>query len=215
MKNRQLELIIYLLKHKKSTYKTLAEHFEVSRKTVERDIDRLSAIGIPVHCNQGSSGGVFLDESYKFSQSFFTPADIAHMVTALHITKAFTSNNQNNEILQKLSLIDPSLTELFKENVSKHFFLDIYSPAVDFYSDIYVDINKCMDLKVYGIINDVFEVVPLSYVFKSDGVHLFCYKDDYKLLKVAEIQSFVASENDFSGEFITYDEWENKITKLF
>lgn len=144
MKNRQLDLLIYLLKNKKSTYNELAEYFEVSKKTIERDIDRLSSIGIPVHCQQGSGGGVMLEESYKFSQSFFTPEDIAHIVTALHIARTFTANPQNEEIIKKLALIDPNLTEFFRQNVSRHFFLDLYSPPIDFDNDIFALINKCL-----------------------------------------------------------------------
>lgn len=215
MKNRQLDLLIYLLKHKKSTYTQLADHFEVSKKTIERDIDRLSNIGIPVHCQQGSGGGVVLDENYKFTQSFFTPEDIGHMVTALHIAKTFTANTQNKEIIRKLSLIDPNLTEFFKENVSQHFFLDLYAPPVNFDTDIFALINHCLDLKVYATIDDVFEVIPLSYVFKADGIHLFCYKDNYKLLKIADISSFVPTEVEFQGEFLRYDECQNKFKKLF
>ncbi|MFI3250520.1 MAG: HTH domain-containing protein [Eubacteriales bacterium] len=214
MKNRQLELLIFLLKYKKSTYHELATHFEVSRKTIERDIDRLSAIGIPVRCQQGSGGGVTLDESYKFSQSFFTPEDIGHMVTALHIARTFTANPQNKEIIHKLTLIDPNLTEFFQQNVSQHFFLDLYAPPVNFETDIFSQINRCLDLKVYATINDVVEVVPLSYVFKTDGIHLFCFKNDYKLIKISEITAFNLTDVEFSGDFLPYDTWKNNHQKL-
>ncbi|MEG1678261.1 MAG: HTH domain-containing protein, partial [Clostridia bacterium] len=53
IKGRHLEILIYLLKQKKTTYRQLATHFEVSTKTIERDINRLSAMGIPVYCTQG------------------------------------------------------------------------------------------------------------------------------------------------------------------
>lgn len=215
MKNRQLELLIFLLKYKKSTYKELAENFEVSKKTIERDIDRLSAIGIPVYCQQGAGGGVVLDENYKFTQSFFTPEDIGHMVTALHIAQTFTTNPQNREIIQKLALIDPNLTEFFQQNVSQHFFLDLYSPPIDFETDIYSLINHCLDFKVFATINNVEGVVPLSYVFKGDGIHLFCFKEDYKLLKIADISSFIPTETEITGEFLRYDECQNKFKHLF
>lgn len=215
MKNRQLELLIYLLQHKKSTQKALAEHFEVSRKTIERDIDRLSSIGVPIYCQKGAGGGVVLEESYKFNQSFFTPEDIGHMVTALHIAKTFTANPQNKEIFQKLALMNPDLTIFFQENVSKHFYLDVYAPPVDFEKDIFSLINQCLDLKVYATINDVFEVVPLAYVYKVDGIHLFCYKDDYKLIKIGDITSFLVSEVEFSGDFLSYEECQNRFKNLF
>lgn len=214
MKNRQLELLIHLLEHKKSTLPLLAKHFEVSTKTIGRDIDRLSSMGIPVFCQQGVGGGISIDENYTFSNSFFTPEDIYHMVTALHITRNFTSNPQNMEILHKLTLINPSLTKLFEENVNQHFFIDLYNKPTDFNSDIFLHINQCLDLKLYSIINVQFKVVPISYVYKSDGVHLFCYYEGYKVLKIADIQSFEPTTEEYSGEYITYNEFKNKFETL-
>ena len=46
MKARHLEILIYLLKHKKTTYRQLAQNYEVSIKTIERDINCLSTMGI-------------------------------------------------------------------------------------------------------------------------------------------------------------------------
>ncbi len=215
MKNRQLELLIYMLQHKKSTQQALADHFEVSRKTIERDIDRLSSVGVPIHCQQGSGGGVILEDDYTFDHSFFSPEDIGHMVTALHIAKTFTANPQNNEVFQKLLLMNPDLTSFFQENVSRHVFLDLYAPPVDFEKDIFTKINQCLDLKRYATINDVFEVVPLSYVYKLDGIHLFCHKDTYKLIKISDIASFMVSEVEFEGEFITYDQCQKNFQNLF
>lgn len=111
--------------------------------------------------------------------------------------------------------MNPELTSFFQENVSRHLFLDLYAPPVDFDKDIFTLINHCLDLKVYATINDVFEVVPLGYVYKIDGIHLFCYKDDYKLLKTADIPSFVPTEVEFQGEYISYDQCQNKFQNLF
>ncbi len=210
MKNRQLALLIYLLQHKKTTQQALADHFEVNRKTIERDIDRLSSIGIPVYCQQGAGGGVILDENYKFDQSFFTAEDIGYIITALHIAKTFSANPQNNEVFQKLVLMNPELTSFFQENVSRHLFLDLYSPPVDFDQAIFTGINHCLDFKVRATVNGMTDVVPLCYVYMVDGIHLFIFKDDYKLLKIAEITSFEPSEVEITGDYMGYEQWRKK-----
>ncbi|MFI3177425.1 MAG: hypothetical protein R3Y67_08055 [Eubacteriales bacterium] len=91
----------------------------------------------------------------------------------------------------------------------------MYDQPVDFEHGIFAMINHCLDFKVYATINDVFEVVPLSYVYKVDGIHLFCYKDDYKLLKIAEIKSFIPSEVEVQGEYISYEQCQNKFKNIF
>lgn len=49
MRSRQLEILLYLMETKKSTYAELADQFEVSKKTIMRDIDKISGMGIPVY----------------------------------------------------------------------------------------------------------------------------------------------------------------------
>ncbi len=215
IKNRQIEMLIYLLQHKKTTQQVLADHFEVSRKTIERDIDRLSSVGIPIHCQQGVGGGIVLDESYKFNHSFFTNDDIGYIVIALHIAKTFSANPQNQEVYQKLALMNPEITKFFSENINKHFFLDLYAPPVDFEEGIFLQINKCLDLKLLATIDDVPDVVPLCYVYKLDGIHLFCHKEGYKLLKIAEISSFIPSDVEIEGEFLSYNEYQQKYKQIF
>ena len=58
--SRLFEIIYILLEKKKVTAPELAERFEVSVRTIYRDIDALSSAGIPVYCTQGKGGGIGL-----------------------------------------------------------------------------------------------------------------------------------------------------------
>lgn len=209
MKNRQLDILIYLLKCKKTTYNELACHFEVSTKTIERDINRLASAGIPVYCQQGSGGGVYIDERYKFSTSFFTPEEIYHMVTALHIAKTFTSNPLNETILQKLCLIAPNVTTMLEENVREYLSLDLFDKPIDFESGIFVSINKCLDFKLYANIDDQKDVACLGYVYKADGIYLFAHCEAYQLIKISDIQSFERTDTAYTEKFLNYREYKN------
>lgn len=208
MKNRQLAILIHLLKYKKTTYNALATQFSVSTKTIERDIDRLSAAGIPVYCQQGAGGGVHIDQNYTFSTSFFTPEEIYHMVTALHIAKTFTGNPNNQAILHKLSLIAPHITTMFEQNVQEYLDLDLYDAPVNFDQGIFVSINQCLDFKRYAHIDGRTNVACLGYVYKADGIYLFAHCNDYLLLKIDQIQSFSCTETCYTEPFLTYKAYQ-------
>lgn len=60
--NRHFEIIYLLLERKKVTAKELAEHFEVSTRTIYRDVDVLSGAGIPIYASKGKGGGISLLE---------------------------------------------------------------------------------------------------------------------------------------------------------
>ncbi|MFW5696854.1 MAG: helix-turn-helix transcriptional regulator [Phototrophicaceae bacterium] len=65
--DRLLSLMLLLHARGRMTAQTLAEHLEVSERTIYRDIDALSSAGVPVYTQSGVNGGVFLDEDYRIS----------------------------------------------------------------------------------------------------------------------------------------------------
>lgn len=60
--NRLFEMLYILINRKHITAKELALHFEVSVRTIYRDIDILCSSGIPVYTSQGSGGGIFIEK---------------------------------------------------------------------------------------------------------------------------------------------------------
>lgn len=63
--DRLLEILMLLQTHGKMTMADLAAELEVSRRTILRDVDALSFIGIPIYTEGGHGGGVMLDEHYR------------------------------------------------------------------------------------------------------------------------------------------------------
>ncbi|MGF0033483.1 helix-turn-helix transcriptional regulator [Bariatricus sp. SGI.154] len=58
--NRLFEIIYILLDKKMVTAKELADRFEVSVRTIYRDVETLSGAGIPIYMNRGKGGGITL-----------------------------------------------------------------------------------------------------------------------------------------------------------
>lgn len=211
IKGRHLEILIYLLKQKKTTYKELAQHFEVSAKTIQRDINLLSAMGIPVYCTQGVGGGVQMDEDYKFSTSFFTKTDIHHIIFALKIMDSLSEAPKNNAIINKLCLLAPELSAMFENDADEYLSIDLLSEKVDIENWIYETIDYCLDNEILAIINDSLKIAPISYVLKPDGLYLFCFSDEYKMVKCNSIKNIESTNITFEREFITYEEYKISI----
>ncbi|CAM4446091.1 putative DNA-binding transcriptional regulator YafY [Paenibacillus endophyticus] len=81
---RLFEILYKLLNKRTITAGELAEHFEVSTRTIYRDIDTLSATGIPVYASKGKGGGISLLEGYSFNASMLTEREQEDVLAALH-----------------------------------------------------------------------------------------------------------------------------------
>ena len=62
--DRLIGILSILLQKEKTTAPFLAEKFEVSRRTINRDIEALCKAGIPIVTDQGPNGGIYIMEGY-------------------------------------------------------------------------------------------------------------------------------------------------------
>lgn len=105
MKNGRLFQILYLLVEKRSvTAGELARRLEVSERTIYRDIDALSAAGIPVYTQQGQGGGIRLMEQFVLERALLSQAEQDEILFALQAILA-TGGVEEGETLARLSAL--------------------------------------------------------------------------------------------------------------
>lgn len=76
--------------------------FEVSLRTIYRDIAAINASGIPVTTIPGAGGGIGIMEQYKIEKGIFTADDISAMLTGLGIMQNTLSGREITNALAKL-----------------------------------------------------------------------------------------------------------------
>ncbi len=100
--SRLFRIVYYLLQNGKATAPELAQKFEVSIRTIYRDIDSISSAGIPIYATQGKGGGISILNDYTLDKSLFSEQEQEQMLTALQGMIATTEKN-SNELLIKLN----------------------------------------------------------------------------------------------------------------
>lgn len=81
--DRLIGIITLLLQRDQVTAPMLAERFEVSKRTINRDIDTLCRAGIPIVTVQGHGGGISLAPGYKVDKTLLTREDMQVVLAGL------------------------------------------------------------------------------------------------------------------------------------
>jgi len=85
--SRMIEMIYLLLDNRQQKAQVLADHFNVSTKTIYRDVETLSKAGIPIKMQQGVSGGIILDERYMTNQKKLSEREEKGLASAVENIK--------------------------------------------------------------------------------------------------------------------------------
>lgn len=99
---RLFEILYILLQKRKTTAKELADHFEVSIRTIYRDLDVLTLAGIPLYTTKGKHGGIFLMEDYILNKGLLSDEEQQKILCALR-SQQIADKEDVSELLTKLS----------------------------------------------------------------------------------------------------------------
>ena len=166
-----------------------------------RDLDAISALGVPVYAQQGYGGGVYLDEKYQFDQSFFTSQEISDLVLALHIADRLVRGNRKNTILKKLELLLPELTLAKESDFSEYVKVEPLLEGFDLGDPVVQKINYALDEELFLDITcegKFLRVAPLYYAIRADGMTLCATDGEGKyFFPLPEITSCTATDVEF------------------
>lgn len=101
--DRMIGILSVLLQQEKVTAPDLAKKFEVSRRTISRDIDALCMAGIPLVTKQGLNGGISIMESYKMDRTLLSTSDMQAILTGLRSLDSISGTNRYARLMEKLS----------------------------------------------------------------------------------------------------------------
>ncbi|SDY23090.1 helix-turn-helix transcriptional regulator [Eubacterium barkeri] len=102
--SRLFEILNLLLARGTLTAKQLAEHFEVSTRTIYRDVDQLSQAGIPIYTSQGKGGGIALLPGYVLDRTILSEGEQLSILAAIQAVDVL-SPEPSDTALTKLAAL--------------------------------------------------------------------------------------------------------------
>ncbi len=100
--DRLLGILTVLLRQEKVTAPFLAEKFEVSRRTISRDIETLCLAGIPIVTEQGRGGGVSIAPGYSIDRRLFTQEELVAILSGVRGVDSVSASPTGSVLEDKL-----------------------------------------------------------------------------------------------------------------
>ena len=203
--SRLFRIVYYLLQNGKATAPELAQKFEVSIRTIYRDIDAISSTGIPIYATQGKGGGISILNDYTLDKSLFSEQEQEQMLTALQGMVATTEEN-SNELITKLS-------GLFQINSTNWIEVDFSdwahrTPQQDTFNIIKEAIFQKRVISFCYFSGkgnkEKRNVRPIRLVFKSKSWYLYSFcllRNDYRFFKLTRIKELEMLSETFTQDF--------------
>ncbi len=199
--SRLFKILYYLLDRKHATAPELAEEFEVSTRTIYRDVEALSSAGIPVYTEPGRNGGICLLQDFILDKTIFSEGEQQELLTALQGISA-TGYMGGKEMLTKLSALFHVTAENWLEVDFSHWGKRAYDSSK--FEQLKTAVIQCREVTIVyessGSGRSTRIVQPLKICYKSKEWYLkaFCTKkQDFRIFKLNRIVELEPSENTF------------------
>lgn len=190
--NRLFEFTYLLLEKKQMTAKELAEHFEVSTRTIYRDVETLSSAGIPIYMSKGKGGGISLLPEFVLNKTVITESERADILSSLRAVQAVSLSEAGTALDKLGSLFGNAGTDWIE--VDFGFWGDGKKEADTFEILKKAIFDKHVVEFLYaatGSERKPRRVEPLKLVFKGSNWYLYAYcreREDYRFFKLKRMQ---------------------------
>lgn len=208
MLSRLLSMVYLLMNKETVTAKELAERFEVSVRTVYRDVEALSMAGIPVYTRTGRNGGISLTEQFVLNKMLVTKEDQEQILAALASLRE-TGAGREEETLEKLGIF----FQAEPQNWVSIDFSDWSGRRKEMFEEIREAIlsHTVLAFDYYGQYGEMSRriVEPMQLLFKDYTWYLraFCReRQDMRQFKILRMKRMTMLEEKFKPRQIEFQE---------
>lgn len=211
--DRLLGIVMFLMNREKVSARQLAQRFDVSIRTIQRDIDSLTLAGIPIYAEQGVKGGYALLDNYCLDYQLMTFKEYLYIMKALQSLSSGVENQAIENALEKVMALVPAEKKKVLKEEAAHMTVDLgvlrESDTVNFNVDfLHNAIKKKQTIEIQYTAADTKctnrIIDPLMITFKWHAWYLLAYchlRKDYRLFRVSRIREISSTEEKFSKKY--------------
>lgn len=216
--DRLIGILSVLLQKEKVTAPELAEMFEVSRRTINRDIEDLCKAGIPVSTVQGAGGGIRIMDGYRMDRTILTSRDMQMIMAGLRSLDSVSGSHYYGQLMEKIKagssdyvsgsesiLID--LSSWYKESLT---------PKIEVIQNA-IEEKKVIAFNYYAPSGDsTREIEPYFLIFKWSSWYVWGWcrlREDFRMFKLNRMDKIIQTKVDVTKREVPMPELS--IEKIF
>ncbi len=208
--DRLVAILVTLLAKERVQAKDLAEKFEVSVRTILRDIEAINQAGIPIVTYQGANGGIGIAEGYRMDKSVLTADEMAAVISTLQGIDGAVNTRTHTVLMDKLkhSLTSPQLETLdqklnrividlspWQDDAATREKLAVILSAIENARLLEFVYNDSAGVKTRR------RVEPYSLVLKAQNWYLYAWctlRNSFRHFRVSRLTDLAALEESFA-----------------
>lgn len=208
--DRLVSIIMILLENKRIGAQELADLFEVSPRTIYRDIDAINMAGIPVRSTSGVGGGFEIMQEYKLDKRVFSTADLSALLMGLSSLSSIVRGDELVHALAKVKSFIPADRAKDIELKANQICIDLSPWMGNGHIKPYLKIiksalqeSKLLSFKYIAHHGNrtARTVEPYQLVLKSSHWYLqgYCLKrNDFRLFRLSRMSNLQIKEGTFT-----------------
>ena len=220
--DRLLSEIVYLLNRDIVSARELSERFEVSVRTIQRDMETIDLSGIPITTIQGPSGGYGIMKTYKMDRQLLSVDDLFYIITSLKGIGSSIEDRKIDSTIEKMSSLVPDITDSTFSEKNEKLSLDFSMlGGNEQQKTVFNIVSRAVDssrLLNFNYTNNKLETVirtiePMTLVFRWRAWYLYGFcrlKNDYRLFRISRIKDPEILARGFDRRSLSFEEFSEK-----
>lgn len=208
--DRLVSIIMILLAKKRIGAQELAERFEVSPRTIYRDIDAINMAGIPIRSTSGVNGGFEIMQEYKMDKRFFSDDDLSALLIGLSSLSGLVRGDEVIHALAKVRSFIPAERANDIELKANQINIDLRQWTCNSNIQSYLELSKealeesrllLFDYVAHHGNKTVRTVEPHQLVLKGSHWYLYGYchiRDDFRFFRISRMSNLKILEETFT-----------------
>lgn len=201
--DRLIGILSILLQGEKTTAPELAERFEVSRRTINRDIEDLCKAGIPIRTAQGTGGGISIMDGYRMDRTILTSKDMQMILAGLRSLDSVSGSSYYGQLMEKIQTGSSDFLsgrDSMLINLSS-WYKSSLAPKIEVIQSA-IENRHLVEFKYYAPSGESSRTIePYYLVFQWSSWYVWCWcraRKDYRLFKLNRMDRVVETDKEFT-----------------